>query len=363
MLYIVYMDLYGKGYTGVRKKVLAQIRAFSRSFEKVFYTIYSGQMMHLLLDDTILEKELALTWQECHRVVMKWILKYDISKTYIRCGSADRWFVQFLKEQKERRIVSILEFPTVPYDGELSNKRIITEDLYYREKMVNYADRCTAYADFDDVFGIPCIPLFNGIDIEEHPVRPSRKKDGNIVLLAVAYMAKWHGYERVIEGMAQYYMENDRKNIRLKLVGEGPELARYKSLVRKYGLEAQVEFCGELVGEELNRQYAESDIALGSLGLYKKGIERGAPIKLREYCSRGIPFIYGYEDTGFKGNEVFLMHVSNNSEIINMQAVIAFYEKISKDFEIRAKMRETALQRFTWDTILAPVINYYKSEW
>lgn len=361
MLYILYMNLFGKGFIGVRKKVFAQIQTFEKNFEKVFYTIYSGQMMHLLSGDTVLEKELALTWQECHSLIVKWITKYGISKTYIRYVCADRWFLQFLKEQKEKGILSVLEFPTIPYEGELSNKRVLTEDMYYRGQMSEYIEKCTTYSDFDKVFEIPCIPLVNGVDIEKHPLRRPKKSKEAIVLLAVASMAKWHGYERVIEGMAEYYRGNgEKKNIIFKLVGEGPEISRYKNLVHHYGLESHVEFWGQLEGEELNRQYDEADMAVGSLGMYKTGLEQGAPIKMREYCARGIPFLYGYKDLGFEGKEDYVMCLPNNSEKIDMQKVLEFYKRLSDDTSLIYRMREDAMRRFTWDGILKPVVEYFQ---
>lgn len=362
MLYILYIDLYSMGFIGVRKKVSAQIRAFQKKLEKVYYTVYSGQMIHLLsFDGTVLEKELALTWKECHKVILKWIAEYEISKTYIRYAFADKWLIQFLQAQKEKNICSVMEFPTIPYEGELSNKRVLLEDQHYREKMADYIELCTTYSDFDDVFGIPCIPLQNGVDIEEHPLRKCRKRSGKIVLLAVAYMAGWHGYERVIEGMAQYYRMGGERNIVFRLVGGGPEIGKYRGLAEECGLEQRIEFCGELEGKELDKQYDESDLAVGSLGLYKKGLEQGAPIKLREYCSRGIPFIYGYRDTGFRGDEEYLLNLPNKDEEIDMQPVIAFYEKTVENPEIVSKMRETARKHFTWDSILEPVISFYKS--
>ena len=359
MLYIVYDDLCDKCYVGIRKKILAQVRVFSKKFERVFYTSYSGQMLYLLTDETVIEKELAITWQECYKIILGWIIKYSISKTYIRYNFADRWFIEFLKEQKRRNIASVLEFPTFPYEGEVSNKRSIMEDRHYRTQISEYIDRCTTYTNFDEIFGITSILLLNGVDIEEHPARNPRKKDGSIVLLAVAAMAKWHGYERVIEGMAQYYEENGKKNILFKLVGDGPEIGKYKSLVQKYGLETKVEFCGKLEGKALDMQYDESDIAIGSLGMYKTGLENASPIKMREYYTRGLPIVYGYEDLGFQGNEEYLLRLPNNSEPVDMLAIIQLFEKTAGDSALISKMHEDAGRRFSWDRILAPVIDYY----
>ena len=327
MLYVVYVDLFSKGYYGIKKKIFAQIRVFEKEFGVVYYTTYSGQMMYLMLDDKIVEKSVALTKKECNRLLVSWIEKYLISRTYIRYAYSDLWFINYLEWQKEKGIKSVLEFPTIPYDKELSNKRLIAEDKYYREELSKFVSKCTTFADFDEVFGIPCIPLLNGVDIDKNPMRTCREPDGNIVLLAVASMAKWHGYERVIEGLAEYYKENGERNILFKLVGEGPETGKYKNMVKNFGLEQHVEFCGKIEGEELDKQYDESDIAVGTLGMYKIGCHRLAPIKLREYCARGIPFIYAYKDIGFNGNEKYLMELQNNSESVSIQDVVRFYEK------------------------------------
>lgn len=362
MLYIVYVDLlYDRGLIGIKKKILAQINVFSKVYEKVFYTVYCGQMMYLLLDDEIIEKEIALTKQDCNNCILEWIDKYKITKTYIRYNYADKWFLQFLEGQKNRGIVSVLEFPTIPYDGELSNKRVIAEDKFYRKEMLNYIDKCTTYGDYDKVFGISCCPLLNGVDIEQFEVRKQtdKKQEDGIVLIAVASMAKWHGYERIIEGLADYYKGNIKRQIILKLVGEGSETDRYRNIVKTNGLESYVYLCGKLEGEELNRLYNEADIAVGTLGMYKVGVNQGAPIKLREYCIRGLPFIYGYNDTGLNGDEYFAMRVPNNKENINMNKVLEFYDEVIKHENCAKEIRAYAEQKYSWDVILKPVIEYF----
>lgn len=359
MLYIVYVNLFDRGYFGIKKKIFAQIKVFEKEFGNVYYTTYCGQIMYLMLNGQIVEKSLALTKKECNRLLALWIEKYSISKTYIRYAYSDLWFINYLEWQKKKGIKSVLEFPTIPYDKELSNKRLIAEDKYYRRELSKFVSQCTTFSDFDEVFGIPCIPLLNGVDIDKNPMRRYRKPDGNIVLLAVASMAKWHGYERVIEGLAAYYKENGERNILFKLVGEGPETSKYRNMVKSFGLEQYVEFCGKIEGKELDRQYDEADIAVGTLGMYKIEYKRGAPIKLREYCARGIPFIYAYEDLGFNGNERYLINFPNNNEKLNMQDIIEFYEKVKEDKMLIYEMHNIAKDTFTWSGILKPIIKYF----
>lgn len=356
MLYITYDSINIS--VGVRKKIKAQCRAFQKVFGHAYYTLYCGQMLYLLQEEQIIDKEFANTKKMCNEILLQWTEKYNISKIYIRYIVSDIWFVEFLEELKNRNIKCVLEFPSYPYDGEGWRKKAI-EDNYYREQMHQFVEQCTTYSNLKSVLGIPCITLVNGVDIREQPEKKIRKKDESIVLLAVASMAQWHGYERIIKGMHNYYSNNGKKNIVFHMVGKGAELQYYNQLVDTYQLYEHVFFHGQLEGEELDEMYDNSDIAIGSLGFYKSGYHSGAPIKLREYCARGIPFVYGYDDISFQEKDYFACKVSNDSVPIDINTMIEFYESVyNRDFG--KDMRQYTLSYLTWDRILQPVINYLK---
>lgn len=360
MIYIILVDLFSKGYIGIKKKVFAQMKVFKKAFPCIYYTTYSGQMVYLMQEDKILEKELAITKEERNCWILKWIQKYGIQNSYIRYNYSDKWFVEFVKGLKEKNVTTVLEFPTIPYDGEISNNRVRVEDRHYREQLSAYVEQCTTYADYDSVFGIPCIPLSNGVNLDEYPMHNIRKPDGKVILLAVATMNKWHGYERVIEGMADYYVNNGRENIIFRLIGEGMESDKYRQLVERYKLQEHVEFLGRLEGEELNRQYDDADIAIGTLAMYKIKVVSGSPIKLREYCVRGVPFIYAYDDFNFSGKEKYALKISNDNQFVDMEEVINFYNSIKHDGFYVNEMRKYISENCTWDVILEQVLDYYR---
>lgn len=363
MIYITYVDLCDNGYFGVAKKIMSQILVFKKFFGKVYLTFYSGQMVYLLEDKQIIDKKLAVTRAMCYTVIEEWLDKYNIKRTYIRYSFSDKWFLYFLKVQKEKGIKTVLEIPTYPYDGEIAGgrfKRIRIEDNYYREQMYQYVDCAATNSEAEAIFGMSCIKLLNGVNVESHPLHLKRKTDKKIVLIGVSIMAIWHGYERVLEGLYHYYKNEGEYDFLFKIVGEGIEKNKYQSLVLKYGLQSRVEFCGMLGGEDLNQQYALADIAVSSLGLYKTGIEDVTPIKGAEYCARGIPFICGYHDMRFPDKADYIMTVPNNPEPLNMHEVIAFYEHITAQEGYQKKMRDYALEHFTWESIMKPIIERLK---
>lgn len=357
MLYICYQNILSSNFIGVRKKILAQCKVFHENFGKTYYTVYTGQFIYILSEENIIEKELAVSKKQCNEVLVKWIIKYKIKRVYIRYNMSDLWFVNFFIKLKELGVKSVLEFQTYPYDNE-GGIRKPTEDHYYREQLHKYIDCCTTYADYKIVFDIPCIPLVNGINPDDHKLKKKRKMEGMIVLLAVASLARWHGYERIIMGMHSYYTNGGRQDIVFNIVGEGGQLQYYKRIVDEYKLKENVIFHGQLTGQKLDDIYDASDLAVGSLGFYKTGLETAAPIKLREYCARGIPFIYGYHDISFDESNYFAYRVSNDSEPVDMNGVIDFYEKMYDGRDFVSDMRQYTMEHLTWDNILKPVIDY-----
>ena len=174
-------------------------------------------------------------------------------------------------------------------------------------------------------------------------------------------MKPWHGYERILEGMYLYYKADGNCDLRLKMIGSGPEEQYYKELVNRYDLKSHVEFLGVIRADEkekFDRQFNLSDIAVGSLGMYKAGYEEGSPIKGAEYCARGIPFICGYHDLRFPQGWQYMLNVPNNSEPIDMDRVIDFYEKVTLKKDYKKIMRKYAEDYLTWDGVMEPVIEY-----
>ena len=361
MIYITYYNLYAPDANiGIRKKILGQIQAFRRVFESVYYTCYMGQMMYLFEGEAQIEKEFAITKKDCNEIMCIWLKKYKIKRTYIRYPFSDKWFIELLKCQKEQGIKSAVEIPTYPYDGERLDNRIQIEDMCYRKEMYKYIKLIATNSNEREIWGIKSVPMLNGIDADHYKLYERRPKKGKLVVIGVGSLMFWQGYERLIQGLYHYYKEGGTRDILFKVIGDGPEREYYNSLVDKYNLQAHVEFCGRLDGSDLKRQYKQADIAVGSLGCYKKGVHDITPIKGAEYCVWGIPFLCGYHDMRFRGDERFILNVSNDSQPIDIEQMLSFYQQISGNIGYWREMYEYAIKYLSWDVALKPVIEYLK---
>ena len=83
-------------------------------------------------------------------------------------------------------------------------------------------------------------------------------------------------------------------------------------------------------------------------------INSGATLKLREYCARGLPFIYAYNDSDFI-NFKYSLKIENNETLVNINEVIDFYNSIKNENYIK-EMREYAEKNLTWYAKMKPII-------
>lgn len=361
MFYVVNEDINVRGNIGVKKKIVAQLRVFEKHFPRCLMVYYAYGMAYLLEDGRVIQKEVALSRVECFKWYCKWMKKYHCRWVYMRCIIPATYnYLLFLREMKEMGTCVVLEYPTYPYDGEVKNEEILREDKEYRGQIGKFVSVATTYAKGETVHSLRTIALQNGVDLQETHIREVRKKGTEIRLLAVAGFSFYHGFERVLEGLYRYYQHPDVYKFHFYMVGEGSEKRNYIHLVKEYGLEQQVEFCGYRIGKALDWYYDHADIGIAPLGMYKLNLISASPIKTREYCSRGLPFIYGYEDDGFTGKEPYVRKVSNSPEPVDMNVIIELYEATAGNEEMINEMRRNAEKNFTWDVLLKDVVEYMK---
>lgn len=358
ILYYTEADIWTNSYVGIRKKIFAQISCFYSNNMDVYLVAQRGSFTCYLHGEKLLFKTLSLCMEDRFQEILKFIKTQNIQFVYIRNIMANQAYISFLRRLKELGIGRMIEYPTIPYDKEFpEDAYVLKEDQYYRRQEKRYVPISTNYNGLSKVYGIPSIQLANGINLLDIPLRRKQIHSG-IVLLAVATMNYAHGYDRLIQGLAAYYHQNTcSEEVRLYLVGDGPEVPRYKKMAQQNNIDSYIEFCGILTGNKLTEVFNKADIAIGSLGLSRLGEKKFDPIKTKEYCARGIPFVIGYEDLSFQKQCAFVFQVPINEEPIIIPNLLDFYNKISekiKDEEIR----QYAEANLTWEIILRPVIDY-----
>jgi glycosyltransferase involved in cell wall biosynthesis len=203
---------------------------------------------------------------------------------------------------------------------------------------------------------IPRIAIGNATNVNSVPLNSFKLHNTNSVInfTTVAHISLWHGLDRFIRGMS-IFREKDK--VHFNVVGDGPELKKLKRMVHELGLEKNVSFYGFLSGVELDEIMFKTDIGIGNLGTFRKGITQTSPLKTREYCARGIPFIYTCYDCDFQAMP-FAYRVTADETPIDIIEILNFFKHISSIKNYNELMREYANNNLTWDSKMKKALNF-----
>jgi glycosyltransferase involved in cell wall biosynthesis len=192
----------------------------------------------------------------------------------------------------------------------------------------------------------PHITIGNGFNVATVKPRKPRPFSGNeLSLLCVAHVSRWHGYDRIIEGIAAY---TGPGTIKLHIVGTGEEIPHLTEMVERLNLKDRVVFHGFLSGTDLDELFDQCHIAVGSLGIHRKGLHQTSELKVREYSARGIPFILSSTDPDLPPDCSFVFHVPADDTPVSLSALFDFTIGIYRNLQHPDEIHEFALKNLDW---------------
>ena len=264
----------------------------------------------------------------------------------------------------------VFEVPTWPYDAEDRTWRRLplhVKDLMHRRRLGDVVDRVADLSCADSILGIPTLPIINGIDFDDMPSRsPSGEATSVINLMFVAAFARWHGADRVLQGMAAYRREGEPAGpVHLELIGDGPELASLRRLADDLDVSSMVTFRGMLGIEDIARVYDRRQMGIASLGLHRIGLDRASTLKTREYLAKGLPFVYSGSIDVFEGRDVdFCLRVPADESPLDIEQVVRFYRSLVSnrtERELVERIRKFAELHVSMDAAMETVSRYFQS--
>lgn len=179
--------------------------------------------------------------------------------------------------------------------------------------------------------------IYNGVD----PVvfcPPRNPCSGDPVLASVGSLIPIKGHDVTLRAMSE--LSTEFPKLRARIVGEGIELARLRSLARELGVSDRVEFLGRRTRAEVAELLRASDIFVlpsryEGLGVaYLEAMASGLPVIA--YRGQGIQEVIRHNDTG-------LLMVERTAEGAP-RALAAILRTLLKNPEIRETMGKAARQ-------------------
>lgn len=376
ILFLVYHGF--SKHSGISKKIRYQVKGLKENGHDVrlcYYGFAKNNHRCRYIDDKVLQdygigKWAGLRQRISYTCIYNYCIREKIEFVYARCFmNANPWLIHFFKKIKEAGIHAVTEIPTFPYDGEFAGatgqQRLgFMIDKTFRKRLYHYMDAMVTFSDAMCIFGQHTINISNGVDFDSIPLHhPSFVIHHPLEfhLIGVAEVHYWHGFDRLIAGLGEYYMYNKSpRNIFFHIVGGiwsgdlyGSKFAPgIQTLINQYHLEDKVILHGQLFGQALDDIFNKCVFAIGSLGRHRNGITVIKTLKNREYATRGFPFIYSESDSDFD-QQPYVLKAPADESPIDIQSIIDFID----NFKMQPMEIRNSVQNLTWKIQMQKVVD------
>ncbi|MDD2595435.1 MAG: glycosyltransferase family 1 protein [Bacteroidales bacterium] len=331
-------------YNGISKKIRYQIAALKEcgaEMSSCYYIVDENNHRKIIFDEAVLAdlgrgKLGAIRKRICYKPILRCLREGNYDFVYCRSyHNANPFTISLFRGIKKAGIKSAMEIPTYPYDSEYITFRMKCDlfvDRCFRHKLAGMFDYIVTFSNDDTIFGQKTIRISNGIDFSAIKIKEHlNDTSSSISLIGVAEVHYWHGFDRIIRGMVDYYKSNPDYKVYFHIIGNlTGEREKQEILVpiAEHYLEEYVTLHGPLYGAELDEVFENADFGVGSLGRHRSGIKYIKPLKNREYTARGIPFIFSETDEDFE-NMPFVMKAAADDSPIHIPDLINFYKSVN----------------------------------
>ena len=359
--------------SGISKKIHYQVKGLRQNGHEVhlcYYDFdYRDHRCRYVDDSIVADYGMGIMAALRSRISLGCIYRYcienGIEMVYARSFmNASPILIRLFTRLKKAGIKCVTEIPTYPYDSEfrgypLKYKIPLYIDKAFRNALAAKMEAIVTFSNERIIFGKKTIRISNGIDLDSIPLHnPKRQKD--IHLIAVAEIHYWHGFDRLVAGLGEYYKSHpDGRKVYFHVVGweddRGTTSNGYltvEQMARKHGIEKYIINHGKLFGEKLDDVFNQCVFAIGSLGRHRSGITFIKTLKNREYAARGISFIYSENDSDFD-EKPYVIKAPADESPVNIKQIIEFIDNCNFNPEELRK----SVEHLSWRCQMKKVIS------
>ena len=351
---------------GISKKISYQLEAFKANGHEahICYMDETISKRRIVDEQVIIDYGNGIKGKILKRIefgsIVDYAIRARIEFVYIRSNhNANPFTIQMVKRMKKAGMKVVMEIPTYPYDQEYFNKsmrRQLIQDKLFRYRFAKQLDAIVTFAEEDFIFGQQTIKISNGIDFNSVRLKKESQHPRNeLHLIGVAEIHRWHGFDRVIQGLAEYYKKSHDIKVFFHIVGyffSPVEKDEITHIINENHLEPYIILYGKKHGEELDEIFDKCDFGIGSLGRHRVGIDDIKTLKNREYAARGIPFIYSETDTDFD-RQSYVLKMSADESAICIEDIIKFYKQLT----VTPQQIRRSIEHLSWKNQMKRVID------
>ena len=358
---------------GITRKVFAQVEAFKKLGYNVTYCGYLQDAVAIFDGDgkVLVKKEYpvknslvqhvlrrGMLMSLCMNYLRKTSNRYEFA--YVRYHFFDRKYVKFLKTLKSFADKVVVEahsshkfkkvFDPMAYVGWMDSR--------WNKHAKECVDLVASMSGDNEMWGVRTVKISNGIDVNNIRLHDYKGNKDDINFIAVSFEWDVHGYDRLLKGIANYYKNGGKREIKFHIVGT--TMSKTDALIENLGLSERCIKYGPQQGEALDEIYDKANIGVGCLANHRTGSLFGSALKTKEYIAKGIPFIYGWQESVLQ-NFKYGLHFELCEDPIDIDKVIDFYDTLPKD-NLPMEIRSHLGYEDTWEYQMNKVISNLESK-
>ena len=361
--------------SGISKKIQAQIEGLQENGYEVhccYYDYNSQGHLCRFVDGEVLRDYGSGLWAALaqrfdYAPVYDYCCRSGVEMVYARSfQNATPMLVRLFRRLKAKGIRCVTEIPTYPYDKEfesfpLKRRAELWVDRLWRRSLARQMEAIVTFSNATEIFGQRTIRISNGVSLKHIPLHHPTTTGSTLHIIGVAEVHIWHGYDRMIAGIGEYYRRgNVKRDIVFHIVGGVADSEMHTNayakgfaeLIQDYDIAQRIVFHGQLFGDELNRVFDACSFAVGSLGRHRSGISEIKTLKNREYATRGLPFIYSECDSDFD-QMPYVVKAPANDKPIDVDTIIGFLS----NYTLSPREVRQTVSHLTWKVQMRNVVD------
>lgn len=390
VLYISVADSYNNS-SGIQKKINHQIKALHKLKVDIDAFVVTKTNHNLPLNNTdidtnyvrympinmktypkLLNRNNPIAFKyyiekKCYQKMNEIVQYYEnLDLIYLRNLRGSPYLLQFAKKYSDKIII---EHQSKYLDEFKKSGKLLRYllELLYKPFIYKYIRGCVCVTkEIEDYHSkwfnrmhIFTKVITNCFEVASVKIRKTPHYDNlNIRILFVGDIKYWHGVDRVINGLHHY---SGDKTIKLYIIGDGEYKQTLINIVDDLRMADYVFFIDPKNSVDLDFYFDTCHVAIGSLAAHRKNMYQTSALKIREYLSRGMPFLVSDIDEDLENKEIepFYLKVSPDDNPIKINEVIKFVEEVNIIEDHPNRIRSYALHKIDSNIKMRELKNFF----
>lgn len=287
-------------------------------------------------------------------IARKYLKNHSFNYFLLRINCINRSYFKMLQEMKAQggfvMMESLSYYPNMDFGNiKKASYLMISKSLKkHQYDLKTVVDLMLTEGVLDDFYGIPCVEFGMGINVDNYKRHTYGGDNNELNLIMVGCDSVYHGTDRVIKSLKEYYNHDSKRVIKLHLVGD--ILSKDQKLIEEVALGDKITCYGRQHGRNLDAIFDKCNIALGPLAQHRIR-KKDTGLKTKEYFARGICYLYTGQEVKIEPEYPYILQLVDDESLIDFQKVISFYDGIKNNMTYPDQMRDKARLVFSWKEI------------